>query len=46
MVRNDIGVYEGGEIFFYYDLMIVKLCIYVLMCELVIDYMVDVLDGF
>lgn len=46
VVCNDIGVYEGGEISMFYDLMIVKLCIWVLMCVQVIVGMWQVLDEF
>lgn len=46
VVCNDIGVYEGGEILMYYDLMIVKFCIWVLICDVVIEVMCVVFDSF
>ncbi len=45
-VRNDTGVYEGGEISLYYDPMIAKLCTHAPTRELAIDHMADALDGF
>lgn len=46
IVCNDIGVYDGGEISMYYDLMIVKLCIWGEICQVVIEEMCVVLDIF
>ncbi|MGR3504044.1 acetyl-CoA carboxylase biotin carboxylase subunit [Pseudaestuariivita sp.] len=46
IVRNDTGVYEGGEISMYYDPMIAKLCTWGATREEAIDGMRDALDGF
>lgn len=45
-VRNDTGVYEGGEISMYYDPMIAKLCTWAPTRDDAIDGMRDALDGF
>ncbi len=45
-VRNDTGVYEGGEISIYYDPMIAKLITHGPTRESAIDHMADALDGF
>ena len=45
-VRNDTGVYEGGEISMYYDPMIAKLCTWAPTREEAIAHMRDALDGF
>lgn len=45
-VRNDTGVYEGGEISMYYDPMIAKLCTWAATREEAIAHMRDALDGF
>ena len=45
-VRNDTGVYEGGEISMYYDPMIAKLCTWAPTRAEAIDHMRDALDGF
>ena len=45
-VRNDTGVYEGGEISMYYDPMIAKLCTWAPTREAAIAHMRDALDGF
>ncbi len=45
-VRNDTGVYEGGEISVYYDPMIAKLCTHAPDRESAIAHMSDALDGF
>lgn len=45
-VRNDTGVYEGGEISMYYDPMIAKLCTWAPTREVAIAHMRDALDGF
>ncbi|MDE4142436.1 MULTISPECIES: acetyl-CoA carboxylase biotin carboxylase subunit [Rhodobacterales] len=45
-VRNDTGVYEGGEISMYYDPMIAKLCTWAPTREAAIAAMRDALDGF
>jgi len=45
-VRNDTGVYEGGEISMYYDPMIAKLCTWATTREAAIAHMRDALDGF
>jgi propionyl-CoA carboxylase alpha chain len=45
-VRNDTGVYEGGEISMYYDPMIAKLCTWTPTREAAIAAMRDALDGF
>ncbi|MGD0190670.1 MAG: acetyl/propionyl/methylcrotonyl-CoA carboxylase subunit alpha [Rhizomicrobium sp.] len=45
-VRNDTGVYEGGEISIYYDPMIAKLCTHAATRTEAIDAMGDALDRF
>ncbi|MGH6870568.1 MAG: acetyl-CoA carboxylase biotin carboxylase subunit [Rhizomicrobium sp.] len=45
-VRNDTGVYEGGEISIYYDPMIAKLCTHAPTREQAIDAMGRALDEF
>ena len=45
-VRNDTGVFEGGEISMYYDPMIAKLCTWAPTREAAIDQMRHALDGF
>ncbi|WP_435659869.1 acetyl-CoA carboxylase biotin carboxylase subunit [Leisingera caerulea] len=45
-VRNDTGVYEGGEISMYYDPMIAKLCTWAPTREDAIDAMRIALDSF
>ncbi|MFY0309543.1 acetyl-CoA carboxylase biotin carboxylase subunit [Leisingera sp. D0M16] len=45
-VRNDTGVYEGGEISMYYDPMIAKLCTWAPTREDAIEAMRNALDGF
>ncbi len=45
-VRNDTGVYEGGEISIYYDPMIAKLCTHAADRTHAIDAMARALDGF
>ncbi|MBL8907565.1 MAG: acetyl/propionyl/methylcrotonyl-CoA carboxylase subunit alpha [Rhizobiales bacterium] len=45
-VRNDTGVYEGGEISLYYDPMIAKLCTHAADRSHAIDAMGRALDGF
>ncbi|UTS81085.1 Acetyl-/propionyl-coenzyme A carboxylase alpha chain [Phaeobacter piscinae] len=45
-VRNDTGVFEGGEISMYYDPMIAKLCTWGPTREAAIAAMRDALDGF
>ncbi len=45
-VRNDTGVYEGGEISIFYDPMIAKLCTHAATREQAIDGMQDALDEF
>ncbi len=45
-VRNDTGVFEGGEISMYYDPMIAKLCTWAPTRETAIDQMRHALDGF
>ncbi len=45
-VRNDTGVYEGGEISIYYDPMIAKLCTHAPTREKAIDAMAKALDEF
>jgi propionyl-CoA carboxylase alpha chain len=45
-VRNDTGVYEGGEISTFYDPMIAKLCSWASTREAAIDVMQDALDQF
>ncbi|PJE29095.1 biotin carboxyl carrier protein /biotin carboxylase [Pseudooceanicola antarcticus] len=45
-VRNDTGVFEGGEISMYYDPMIAKLCTWAPTREAAIEAMRVALDGF
>ncbi|MBO9466165.1 acetyl/propionyl/methylcrotonyl-CoA carboxylase subunit alpha [Tropicibacter sp. R15_0] len=45
-VRNDTGVYEGGEISMYYDPMIAKLCTWAPSRDEAIEAMRNALDGF
>ncbi len=45
-VRNDTGVYEGGEISTFYDPMIAKLCTWAPSREAAIDAMQEALDQF
>ena len=45
-VRNDTGVYEGGEISMYYDPMIAKLCTWAPTRAGAIEHMRTALDGF
>jgi propionyl-CoA carboxylase alpha chain len=45
-VRNDTGVFEGGEISIYYDPMIAKLCTWAPDRPTAIEAMRDALDGF
>ncbi|EBA16527.1 propionyl-CoA carboxylase, alpha subunit [Roseobacter sp. SK209-2-6] len=45
-VRNDTGVYEGGEISMYYDPMIAKLCTWAPTRDRAIEAMRNALDGF
>ncbi|RBW59044.1 acetyl/propionyl/methylcrotonyl-CoA carboxylase subunit alpha [Ruegeria sp. A3M17] len=45
-VRNDTGVYEGGEISMYYDPMIAKLCTWASTREAAIEAMRVALDSF
>ena len=45
-IRNDTGVFEGGEISIYYDPMIAKLCTHAPAREAAIDLMGDALDHF
>ncbi|MFV0336113.1 MAG: biotin/lipoyl-containing protein, partial [Tropicimonas sp.] len=45
-VRNDTGVYEGGEISMFYDPMIAKLCTWGLTRASAIAHMRDALDAF
>ncbi|MBV2360480.1 acetyl/propionyl/methylcrotonyl-CoA carboxylase subunit alpha [Thalassococcus sp. CAU 1522] len=46
VVRNDTGVYEGGEISMYYDPMIAKLCTWAPTREGAIEVMRNALDSF
>ena len=46
IVRNDTGVYEGGEISMYYDPMIAKLCTWAPTRGDAIEVMRNALDGF
>ena len=46
VVRNDTGVYEGGEISMYYDPMIAKLCTWAPTRGQAIEHMRNALDGF
>jgi propionyl-CoA carboxylase alpha chain len=45
-IRNDTGVFEGGEISIHYDPMIAKLCTHAPTREAAIDHMADALDQF
>ncbi|MEQ1868175.1 MAG: acetyl-CoA carboxylase biotin carboxylase subunit, partial [Micropepsaceae bacterium] len=45
-IRNDTGVFEGGEISIHYDPMIAKLCTHAATREAAIDHMADALDQF
>jgi propionyl-CoA carboxylase alpha chain len=45
-IRNDTGVYEGGEISVYYDPMIAKLCTHAATRDAAIGLMADALDTF
>ena len=45
-VRNDTGVFEGGEISMYYDPMIAKLCTWAPSRDAAIEVMRNALDGF
>ncbi|MFN8948819.1 MAG: acetyl-CoA carboxylase biotin carboxylase subunit, partial [Alphaproteobacteria bacterium] len=45
-IRNDTGVFEGGEISIYYDPMIAKLCTHAATREQATDLMADALDQF
>ncbi len=45
-VRNDTGVFEGGEISRYYDPMVAKLCTWAPTRDAAIDAMLAALDGF
>jgi propionyl-CoA carboxylase alpha chain len=45
-VRNDTGVYEGGEISIWYDPMIAKLCTHAATREAAVAAMSDALDAF
>ncbi len=45
-IRNDTGVFEGGEISIFYDPMIAKLCTHAATREAAIDLMGDALDHF
>ena len=46
IVRNDTGVFEGGEISMYYDPMVAKLCTWAPTRLGAIDAMADALDNF
>ncbi|MFS4438496.1 acetyl-CoA carboxylase biotin carboxylase subunit [Paracoccaceae bacterium GXU_MW_L88] len=46
IIRNDTGVYEGGEISMFYDPMIAKLCTWGETRDEAIDLMRDALDSF
>jgi propionyl-CoA carboxylase alpha chain len=46
VIRNDTGVYEGGEISRFYDPMIAKLCAWAPSRDAAIDEMRDALDAF
>ena len=46
IVRNDTGVFEGGEISMYYDPMVAKLCTWAEDRTAAIDAMATALDGF
>ncbi|HRD78121.1 MAG TPA: biotin/lipoyl-binding protein, partial [Hyphomicrobiaceae bacterium] len=45
-IRNDTGVYEGGEISMFYDPMIAKLCTHGPTRDSAIDLMAEALDAF
>ena len=45
-IRNDTGVYEGGEISMFYDPMIAKLCTHAATRDEAIALMADALDAF
>ena len=45
-VRNDTGVYEGGEISMFYDPMIAKLCTWAPTRDEAVERMADALDAF
>ena len=46
LIRNDTGVYEGGEISMFYDPMIAKLCTHAATRDEAIALMADALDAF
>ncbi len=46
ILRNDTGVFEGGEISMYYDPMIAKLCAWGKDRDAAVDAMADALDDF
>lgn len=46
LIRNDTGVYEGGEISMFYDPMIAKLCTHAPTRDEAITLMADALDAF
>ena len=46
VIRNDTGVFEGGEISMYYDPMIAKLCTWAPTREKAIGQMREALDSF
>lgn len=46
VVRNDTGVFEGGEISTFYDPMIAKLCTWAPTRKLAVEAMADALDSF
>ena len=46
VIRNDTGVFEGGEISMYYDAMIAKLCTWGKNRDIAINTMKDALDVF
>ncbi len=46
VIRNDTGVYEGGEISMFYDPMIAKLCTHAATRDEAIALMADALDAF
>ena len=46
LIRNDTGVYEGGEISMFYDPMIAKLCTYAPTRAEAIELQADALDAF
>jgi propionyl-CoA carboxylase alpha chain len=46
IIRNDTGVYEGGEISMYYDPMIAKLCTWAPTREQATEHMAKALDAF